>query len=212
MKVSNKFRLALPIAALITASVIALPGTAMAGHKKHRDYKGSAPYCKVGCKSRWYATGSMGMSRLFDKESAAANSVHENGLGWNVGVGYLYNRYFGGELGYNYYADSRETNGTTQIARTKHYSLYLALTGRYSIGYGLTAFGKIGPGYTYANKLFTSPSGANGSASSLSLFYGVGVAHKLTRKTAALVEWSRVLGNDYTGSADLYSVGLAVML
>lgn len=205
MKVKQSLRYTLAAAALVSAAAITLPNAAFAG----RDYKGmcKADSCKMR-KSPWYVSANIGMSHLFDEKiPGSTNSVNQNGPGWNVNAGYNFTRYYGAEIGFNQYHDSRETAGLTEVATTEHYSAYLAGTGRYCFQNRISAIGKLGLAYSYANKVVNGASGASAGANSLSLYYGVGLAYKLTKRTKAALQWSRALGNDVTGSADLYSVG-----
>lgn len=211
MKIMNKLGLILPATTVFVALSAALPGTALAGNRAHVDFKGEGPSCAVPCTTPWYVGGSIGMSHLFDKKTTGtSNSVDENGVGGNVNVGYQYSEMWGGELGYNYYSPSRETSGTTEVARTYHYSVYLAGTGRYRLTNEIEALGKLGVSYNYANKVFNTAPGSAAGAQTGSLYYALAAAYNLTRKTDFVLEWSRSLGNDTTGSADLYSFGVSV--
>lgn len=162
--------------------------------------------CTLDC-GHWYVGGNIGVSHLFDKESpGSGNSVDENGPGGSVVGGYQFNSILGGEVGYTKYHDSRETSGSTVLAKTEHYAVHLAATGRYPLVDKLSVLGKLGVAYSYAQKVFTS--GGAGSAGSVSPYYGVGFAYCLTPRVDFIGQWARAQGNNYTGSADLYSVGV----
>lgn len=216
MKLGNTLRYTLTTAALVSLAAITIPNTALAG--KHKYARGKGKICKLGekcgkgCrgKSPWYVSANIGVSHLFDdKIPGSTNSVNQNGPGWNVNAGYQFNHRYGLELGFNNYHDSRETTGSTEIARTEHYAAYLAGTGRYRFSHRIHALGKLGLAYSYANKVLKGAGGAAKGANSLSLYYGAGIAYHLTKHTEAIAQWSRALGNDTTGSADLYTVGFS---
>ncbi|HTM62988.1 MAG TPA: outer membrane beta-barrel protein [Gammaproteobacteria bacterium] len=159
----------------------------------------------------WYASANIGVSHLFDKPGpASANSVDENGPGFNVNAGYQFNSMFGAEGGFNKYHNSRQTTATTNVAQTEHYSVYLAGTGKYPLANKFSALGKLGAAYNYANKIFNA--GAAAAAENVSLYYGIGVTYSLTQKIDFVGQWSRSLGNHLTGSADLYSLGITTAL
>ncbi|VVC74933.1 hypothetical protein AQUSIP_02070 [Aquicella siphonis] len=160
----------------------------------------------------WYAGGNIGLSRLHDKKTPnSANSVDENGPGWSVYGGYRFNALLGLELGYNQYYNSRESIGTgghgsNIIAKTTHFAAYTALTGRYPLFNKISVIGKLGPAYSYALKEFTG--GASASSGSVSAFGGIGFAYSMTRNADIVADWSMVQGNHYTGSAELYTLGM----
>lgn len=160
----------------------------------------------------WYAGGNIGLSHLHDKKSPnSANSVDENGPGWSVYGGYRFNALLGLELGYNQYYNSRESVGTgghgsNIIAKTTHFATYAALTGRYPLFNKFSVIGKLGPSYSYALKEFTG--GASASSGSVSAFGGLGFAYSMTPNADLVADWSVVQGNHYTGSAELYTLGM----
>jgi len=157
----------------------------------------------------WYVAGNIGVSHLFDDESAGtSNSVDQNGPGWDATFGYQYNRMFGGEIGYTQYYNSRETSGSTVVARTSHFATHLNATGRYGFATRFNLLAKLGIAYSYAQKIFEA-TGAAGSSGAVSLYYGVGLTYNLTERAEVIAQWARAVGNDYTGSSDLYSLGLS---
>lgn len=163
--------------------------------------------------AHWYVAGNIGVSHLYDtKTPNTANSVNQNGPGWNAALGYQVNSIIGAELGYTQYHPSRETigpsfgaTGSTTIAKTEHYAAYLAATGRYPLCDRFSALGKLGIAYSYANKIYTF--GPSASSGSVSLYYGLGLAYSVTQRVDLIGQWARTRGNDATGSADLYSLG-----
>lgn len=155
----------------------------------------------------WYVGGAIGYSRLHDDPTPnTVNSVDQNGPGFAVDVGYQFSSLFGAELGYTQYHRSRETSGAFTNAQTEHYAVYLAATGRYPIMCQLSAFAKLGAAYSYANKIYTL--GASASAGAVSPYLGLGLAYSVTRTVDFVAQWGGVRGNDYTGSSELYSLGI----
>lgn len=159
----------------------------------------------------WYVSGNLGVSHLHDQPTPGLNSsVDENGPGWNVNAGYQFNGLLGAELGYTQYHDSRETFGVFNVAKTEHYSTYLAATGKYPLFYQFSALGKLGIAYSYANKIFNP--GPSFSSGSVSAYYGLGFAYSVTRTVDFVAQWASARGNDYTGSAELYSLGVTAAI
>lgn len=157
----------------------------------------------------WYVAGNLGVSHLYDnKTTGTNNSVDENGPGWDATLGYQWNSILGSELGYTQYYNSRETSGSNVIAKTTHFAVHLNATGRYPIACQWSALGKLGLAYSYAQKVFTG-AGTDGSSGSVSPYLGLGLDYSITPTVDMLAQWSFVRGNNYTGSATLYSLGMA---
>ena len=203
----NKFKIA------ILGAVISLSATQSYAHWNYWDNA-------VACTSRtlstytldcshWYVAGNVGVSHLYDNSSPGlTSSVDENGPGWDATLGYQLNSILGGELGYTQYYNSRETSGSTVVAKTTHFATHLNATGRYPLLYKLSALGKLGVAYSYAQKVFTT-SGTAHSSGAVSPYLGLGLDYSITPKVDMLAQWSFVRGNHYTGSSTLYSLGMA---
>lgn len=158
----------------------------------------------------WYAGFGIGLSRTHDK-SGSAVKTDNSGVGHTVRAGYQYNRMWGGEAGFIEYGDSRDISGTTLSGRTEHYSVYAAATARHPLRYGFDGVGKLGVAYSYARKN-AWPTNTSNSARSASAFFGAGISYAVSKTVDATLDWSRVLGNDSTGTTDLYALGLNVAL
>jgi hypothetical protein len=157
----------------------------------------------------WYVAGNVGVSHLYDNHApSTGNSVDENGPGWDATLGYQWNSILGGELGYTQYYNSRETSGTTVVAKTTHFAVHANATGRYPLAYKLSALGKLGLAYSYAQKVFEA-TGAAASSGAVSPYLGLGLDYSITPTVDMLAQWSFVRGNNYTGSSTLYSLGMA---
>lgn len=196
------------ISALLGASITVLASTASA--MSHPSYKGEAvpPCSSAQCTAgHWYVAANLGVSHLYDDDAPGSNnSVDQNGPGWDATFGYQYTPMLGGELGYTQYYNSRETNGSTVLAKTTHFAVHLNAVGRYPIYHRLDVIGKLGIAYAYAQKIFEA-SGAAGSAGSVSPYLGLGLSYHLTSSVNMLGQWSYLRGNQYTGSNTLYSLG-----
>jgi OmpA-OmpF porin, OOP family len=159
----------------------------------------------------WYAGANIGVSHLHDKKNpGSTNSVNENCPGGSVVGGYQFNSLFGTELGYSQYKNSRETSGGTIIAKTEHYAVHLAATGRYPLINKLSALGKLGMAYNYAQKMAIA-SGTAKSNGNVSLYWGLGFDYSITPCIDFLAQFAEAVGNkgqNSTGSADLWSIGL----
>jgi hypothetical protein len=156
----------------------------------------------------WYAGANLGMSHLHDKKNpGSTNSVDQNGPGGSAQLGYQFNSVFGLELGYTQYKNSRETNGGFVIARTDHYAVDLAATGRVPLVYQFSAIGKLGAAYSYAQKI-AEATGAASSSGAGSLYWGLGLDYSVTHHADIIIQFAEAVGNKYTGSADLWSIGV----
>jgi hypothetical protein len=197
----NHFKIALVGAALLTTSQ---------AFASFNDYVNDASR-KLSCYtldcSHWYVAASGGVSHLYDDPApGSGDSVDENGPGWDADIGYQWNSILGTELGYTQYYNSRETVAGGVLAKTTHFAVHLNATGRYPLAYQLSALGKLGVAYSYAQKVFFT--GAAGSAGSVSPFVGLGLDYSITPRVDMVAQWNWVRGNDYTGSATLYSLGM----
>ena len=156
----------------------------------------------------WYVGGNIGVSHLHDRPNPGSNdSVDENGPGGSIVGGYQFNSLLGSELGYTQYKNSRETSGSVIVAKTEHYAVHLAATGRYPLINKLSALGKLGAAYSYAQKIATI-SGTAASSGAVSLYWGLGLNYSLTPRVDFIAQFAEAVGNHFTGSADLWSVGL----
>lgn len=175
-------------------------------------YKGEAPMpvpcdCNVFT-SHWYVAGNLGLSRVYDNAAPNSNnSVDENGPGWDADIGYQINKFFGAEIGYSQYYNSREMSGSTIVARTTHFATHLDATGRYPVYEKLSVLGKVGAAYAYAQKMFTA-TGASASAALVTPYLAAGLAYELTPRVNMVGQWSFVRGNSKTGSNTLYTLGM----
>lgn len=158
--------------------------------------------------AHWYVAGNMGVSHLFDKPApGSGDSVAQNGPGWDAALGYQFNSIIGTELGYTQYYNSEETLGSTIVARTQHYAVHLNATGRAPLAHQFSVLGKLGIAYSHAEKMFTG-GGGSGSAAAVSAYYGLGLDYSITPTVDMVLQWARARGNNFTGSSDLYSLGM----
>jgi OOP family OmpA-OmpF porin len=166
----------------------------------------------------WYVEGNVGASRANDASYGINGlSVSNNGIGANVNVGYKFMPYFGAEVGYTTYADSKVKYNGTQIARDRHYSYDIAAKGILPINdSGFDLFGKLGIArveskVSATNATYAAANGFvvnNNKRTSTSLYLGLGGEYSFTPNLAANVQWARAKGNSNTGTLDLYSLGL----
>jgi|GEM_PF-5914821 hypothetical protein len=161
----------------------------------------------------WYVGADLGLSHVHDNVTDNINvtSMNEYGPGWTAYGGYRFNALFGWELGFIDYYNSRETHvnssgGSYQYAKTEHFAAYTAGTLRYPLAYKFNALGKLGVAYSYAKKEFVAVN--TFSSEAVSLFGGLGVTYSVTKSTDLVAEWSLVRGNNYTGSTELWSLGV----
>lgn len=198
-------RLSWAITVVTFSSLVISPAVFASFSSWYSDGRSQMTTYTLDC-AHWYVGGNVGYSHLHDRQTpGTANSVDENGPGWNVNGGYQFNSLLGAELGYTQYHDSRETSGATNVAKTEHYAVHVAASGRYPLVDRLNALAKLGVAYSYANKIFTG--GAAFSSGAVSPYWGLGLSYSITPKVDVVAFGASVRGNNYTGSSDLYSLG-----
>ncbi|MEO8400276.1 MAG: outer membrane beta-barrel protein [Gammaproteobacteria bacterium] len=159
----------------------------------------------------WYAGANIGVSNTHDKRTiSGVGSVKNTGPGWSVDGGYQFTPTWGAEMGYTGYNISYDDSHSVNIAQTQHYSVDAALTGQYPLVRKLNALGKAGVAYNYARK--DTPFGPTADSGSVSAYGGLGFEYNLNQHFDVIAQWARSWGNNYTGSTDLYSIGLKVAL
>lgn len=171
------------------------------------------------CCPHWYIGGNLGISHAFDNPFAGTTDyVEHSGTGWSVDTGYqflhIYGAMIGAELGYTYYADSREytrTSPPVTVGRTEHQSVDLVATLQLPVVYNFSLLGKLGGAYNYARKN-AYPINISRSANNGSIYYGGGVMYNVTKAAAIVGQWNRSRGNSSTGTTDLYSIGVQINL
>lgn len=155
----------------------------------------------------WYVGANMGVSHLYDKKNSGSNnSVSENGPGGSVLAGYQFTDMFGLEAGYTQYYNSKETLGSTIVAKTEHYAVDLAGTAQYPFTDQISGLAKLGLAYAYAQKMAIA-SGVSQSDSPINAYWGLGFTYHLTSAVDAVAQFSEAVGNSTTGSSDLWSLG-----
>lgn len=197
----------------LTALFAAANVYAMKDYKDHAGITCVKKTCAYR-ESHWFFAGGLGVSHLYDKVPPGVDdSVDENGPGWDVSLGYMFNHMIGTELGYTQYYNSRETHAKFVVGKTTHFAVHLDAIGEYEFYPRWNAIGKLGIAYAYAQIIIDDFNdnrldGASDSSGSVSPYMGLGIGYALTETVQLVGQWSFVRGNDYTGSNTLYSLGL----
>jgi len=208
-------------ASVVTTTTLLLSNAAFAHHHHHHckrhadmtyqpmDYKQEAGRPIVMWMPHWYVGANIGISDLHDNYTIG--SVKETGPGGSVDAGYQFSPMWGVEAGYTEYYNSRNDLAGTNLAKTSHWSTDIAGTLTYPFGTSRwSALGKLGVAYSYARK--DTPGGATASSGSVSPYGGLGLVYAVTQNVDFIGQWARAWGNHYTGSADLYSLGVQAAL
>jgi len=168
----------------------------------------------------WYVEGNIGTSRSSGVSYAANTSTSNNGLGWNLNLGYKFIPYFGAELGYTKYSDAYGKYQGTSVADDSHYALDIAGKGIFPLSdSGAELFAKFGLARAHShvteqNASFVNSHGLvinTGSHSASSYYIGLGAEYAFMPNMLVNVQWARAKGDSHTGRLDLYSVGLGYM-
>src|SRR3990167_1843033 len=166
----------------------------------------------------WYVDGNLGISKLSDDNYTG--STDSSGYGGSVDFGYKFMPYFTTELGYTRYANIDIKNSAgTKAAKVQNDSLYLAGKGIVPVeGWGFELFGKLG--IQRLNSRVTISDSASAASLGITssrhkktgLYVGAGGEYYFMPEVAVLVQWARSIGDNTTGTLDLYSIGLSLML
>jgi hypothetical protein len=163
----------------------------------------------------WYLEANGGSTKLSNKSYNASTST--SGIGYNGNLGYKFMPYFGAEIGYTRYADTKiRNNNSTTVAYDRHYSYDLAFRGTLpAADTGLEAFAKVGAERVASSISIQNSGGAaalgitSGSHNTTSLYLGGGLQYYFVPELAVVAQWQRAYGNSSTGTMDLLSGGLS---
>lgn len=171
----------------------------------------------------WYLEANAGSANLTKKSYPGDAST--SGLGGNVNFGYKFFPYMGVEAGYSQYPNSTISTPSSVIppnakaATDKHYSYDLAVKGIYPICQtGLELFGKLGGGHVTSNMNIKNATAAAaigvsaGNHNDTSYYLGAGAQYYFIPELAVVVQWQRANGSSATGTWDLYSGGLSLLV
>ncbi len=156
----------------------------------------------------WYIEGNGGYAKF----SQASYSTSTSGISWNVDVGYKFMPYFGLEIGYTRYTNSSVKNNVgDSIATAKPSALDLAMRGILPLG-SFEPFAKLGVSQISSHIVFdewnvVSPVSA-GVHTYFNVYMAVGAAYYISPNVAGHAEWARAVGNNSTGTYDLWSLGI----
>ena len=164
----------------------------------------------------WYIEGNLGSSRVKDINYGTGTSYSNSGRATNIDVGYKFIPYFAFEGGYTKYSDSRVALAGTTIATDSRHAWDIA--GKAILPFsdsGFELFVKLGLARTLSH-LVNKPNttGAplpttQGQNKATGVYYGIGADYATTPQLPIILQWSRAKGDHYTGTQDLFSVGIA---
>lgn len=166
----------------------------------------------------WYIEANAGSTTLTKK--SYPGSASSSGVGGNVNIGYKFIPYLAAEAGYSQYANtSINAPSGTKAATDKHYSYDLALRGILPIyKSGVELFAKLGGVHISSNvninnNLAASQIGITSSNhNDVNFYLGAGVSYYFMPEFAAVAEWQRANGTSGTGTIDLFSGGLLLLV
>jgi len=189
-------KLLLTVLSSITACVMASPALSL----------------ELSAPDGWYAEANAGISHV---SNTNFNISANNGLSYNVNVGYKIMPYLGIEAGYTWYKESKFTFEGFTIADISHYSFDAALKGMLPVGCGVEFFGKLGASHirskaTLANDVLIDIVGKiSDSSDATGVFVGLGGQINIMPEMSIDLQWQRATGNKNTGNIDLFSIGIA---
>lgn len=179
-------------------------------------------YAQCGClgslPTGWYVEGNAGQSRV----SGVSNSNGSNttGMGWNANAGYKFTPYFGLEGGYTSYATNNLKSNGVRYAKNTFRSWDIAMKGIFPVpSTGIELFAKAGAAQiqsnlTISNKALAAANNVSKSnTKKVGVYLGAGADLFFFPNFGVNVQWARAKGNsNNTGTLDLYSVGIDIML
>jgi len=166
----------------------------------------------------WYLEGNLGKTHMENMSYGPNTTASENGLGWNINLGYKFIPNFAAELGYTHYADASAKFNGTKVANDSHYSVDVAGKGVMPIyDSGIALFAKLGIARTHSHVSATNTDYINanslsiytGSHSATSYYLGLGADYAFMPNFLANLQWQRANGSSHTGRLDLYSIGFS---
>lgn len=172
--------------------------------------------CPSGCLPApcgWYVELNVGYSKI-SNVNFPGSATNQN-YGGNLNLGYKFMPYFGMELGYTQFGNTKITAFNQTVATIKHYAYDLAAKGIIPMGCtGFEFFAKFGVqrnnvsvsiNNTVATFFHISNSRSKGETG---LFLGLGGEYYSTSNMAVVFQWQRTNGNSTSGVLDLYSIGV----
>jgi hypothetical protein len=162
----------------------------------------------------WYVEPNIGLTKISNQ--TPSGSVSGAGIGGNLNVGYKFMPYFTTELGYTLYANTGINSGGARVAKVRRYSYDLAGKGIIPFGYsGTEGFAKLGIMHLVSHTSITNSQAASnigltGSQNNvIGLYLGAGGQYYFTPQLAGIMQWARAIGNNSTGTIDLWSIGIS---
>lgn len=166
----------------------------------------------------WYIEGNAGSTTLTKK--SYPGSASSSGLGGNVNIGYKFIPYLAAEAGYSLYANTSITAPSgTKAATDRHYSYDLALRGILPIyKSGVELFAKLGGSHVTSNININSNLAASqigltpSNHNDVNFYLGGGVSYYFMPELSLVAQWQRANGTSGTGTMDLFSGGLSLLV
>lgn len=157
----------------------------------------------------WYIEGNVGTGHLsnINYEGSTGN----NGLAYNINLGYKFMPYVALEGGYTKYKNNKIVVNSMTVANISHYSYDLALKGILPVvDSGFDLFAKLGAQHMRARATETDvETDFSSSAQVTGPYFGLGGQFNVMSELGIVVQWQRAQGNHDTGTEDFFSVGLA---
>jgi len=164
----------------------------------------------------WYIEGNVGTTRESSTLYGPGISMTNNGLGWNVNLGYKFIPFFAAEIGYTNYANGSGKYKGVKVVKDSHYSVDLAgkaILPMFDTGFDF--FAKLGLSRLQGD--VSQQNGGNGTTvntgthTDTSWYAGLGAEYSFVPNMAVNLQWQRANGKNATGTMDLYSAGLSYM-
>lgn len=164
----------------------------------------------------WYLEGNVGSTKLSDKNFNG--SVSASSAAGSINAGYKFMPYFATEIGVVRYSKMRVKNNGVTAGTNKLYSYDLALRGIFPLNvYGFEVFAKLGIGRLNSQVSISNTVAAttanliSGTHNATGLYIALGMDYYFTQSLSANAQWARQKGNNTTGTADLWALGLSYL-
>lgn len=167
----------------------------------------------------WYLEGNVGSTNLTNK--SYPGSAGTSGVGGNANLGYKFFPYLGAEVGYSMYASTKISDrfSGNKAGRDKHTSYDLAIRGTLPIlTSGVELFAKAGGMHATSDVAVTNQAVANAiglvnsNSNDVGLYMGAGISYYVMPEIAFVAQWQRAKGSDSTGTLDLYTGGISLLV
>lgn len=166
----------------------------------------------------WYVEANAGAVHFWNQDYDSLSTKTDQ-WGANANAGYKFLPYAALEIGYSYYPNTKVyDDADIKVATVKVYSYDIAAKAILPmVDSGFEAFAKLGVDRIKASASInedapaSSTTHVNSSASASGLYWGLGGQYYYTPEMPLIIQFQRAQGNNSTGNADLWSIGVSYL-